>query len=85
MAEIFLCFIFWSTFVEFPPTVWFYPLVKMGITGKEIIAAVYLSPILLKNQKIRGFVLDHQPLSYAIALIGMLSYLALDIDVRAGT
>jgi endonuclease/exonuclease/phosphatase family metal-dependent hydrolase len=84
LAEICLAYIFWSTFVEFPATVWFYPLVKMGITGKEIIVFVYMSPILLSSHKIRNFILNHQALAYVITLTGMLAYLAVDVDVRAG-
>jgi hypothetical protein len=82
-AEIFLAFLFWSMVAEFPATVWFYPLVKMGITGKEAIAIVFFSPILLSVQKIRRFVRNHQALSYALSLIGILAYLALDLDIRA--
>ena len=46
LTESILGFIWWSTFMVLPSTIWFYPLNELEITGYEAFALMWLSPLL---------------------------------------
>ena len=46
LRETILGYLFWNFFWNLPPSVWFYPLNEMGVTGYESAAVAWFSPLL---------------------------------------
>jgi endonuclease/exonuclease/phosphatase family metal-dependent hydrolase len=82
-SEIFLAFIFWSTILEFPATLWFFPLVEMGLTGKEVMLALAGFGVFLGIKKLRKFIYNHQGIAYVSTLVGITAYLVNELNARS--
>lgn len=77
LFEVFLDYLWWCSFCEFLPTVWFGPLSIVAPTqyGEEFwYAAGLFSPIFLLSSRVRKWVIEETSWTYALTLCGIPSY-----------
>jgi hypothetical protein len=68
-AESVLSFVWWSTFLEFLSTLWYFPLEKMDFSGWEVFLGAYVLVVLIGAAFVRGFLLRHNALVRVPALL----------------
>lgn len=68
----------WSVFHSLPAVVWFYPLCAMQVSGFEVVAFLWLSPVIMGIGAIRKFVTSPFGLMLMrlLSLLGVASYQA---------
>lgn len=69
LAESILGFVWWSTFVEFLSTLWYFPLEKMDFSGWEAFLAAYLLVMLVGLGFLRRLLQQHAALIRSLALL----------------
>lgn len=77
-AEIVYSYLWWSVFHSLPAVLWFYPLCAMEVSGFEVIAVMWLSPVVMAVGPIRRFLTS--PLGLMLmrlgTMVGVASYQA---------
>jgi hypothetical protein len=69
VAESVFGFVWWSTFVEFLSTLWFFPLEKMDFSGWEAFLAAYILVVLVGIGALRKLLLAHSSKVRLVALL----------------
>lgn len=73
VAESILSFAWWSGFVEFLSTLWFFPLEKMDFSGWEAFLAAYVIVVLVGVVSLRSVLLRHAAKVRLVALLLVLA------------
>lgn len=73
-ADVYLAFLFWTTWTSLPAVVWYFPLWAMGLSGQEASVLLYNTAFLLTLSPIRRLVSQFLGVVCLLSLIGIGSY-----------
>ncbi|GAA95765.1 uncharacterized protein L969DRAFT_22304 [Mixia osmundae IAM 14324] len=74
VADVYLDFLFWSTWSAHALTIFFFSVYDMGMAGKEVNLLTTLSPFLLCIRPLRNLAVQYPALFHAASLAGLGSY-----------
>eukprot|EP01120_Amphizonella_sp_Union-15-10_P010257 TRINITY_DN4083_c0_g1_i1.p1 TRINITY_DN4083_c0_g1~~TRINITY_DN4083_c0_g1_i1.p1 ORF type:complete len:671 (-),score=101.94 TRINITY_DN4083_c0_g1_i1:45-1937(-) len=83
LAHVVLGYLFWSTFVEVIPILWYFPLEHLGVTGWEFVLVLFFLPCLfLSFSWLRSLVSRYLGVFHALGVLGLFTYYAPNLPSR---
>ncbi|KAI9029267.1 calcofluor white hypersensitive protein [Hyaloraphidium curvatum] len=81
-ADVYLGFVFWTTWTSLPALVWYFPLWSMGLSGQEVAVLMYNSAFLLAIPPLRRLISQNLGACALLSLVGIGSYWILSPQSR---